>query len=540
MIATPSQKRAVAQIRDRLEVWSSVCLTGRCQSGRTTTYQLYCEQYGSSYKEVITFDHDNYSSILSKNVNHCSVRKAINSILGSIREDNTLLILEDFSSFISSCDGYSVPGRSLCMKAIESIPRRLPKDCHLLILCSEDNHHLHLSTITAVDLRPAEEDFRALVVSSGIPSSAHTHILRSFRKMQLGKLVQALQYTKRKTSPETVAAATSTDKDHQDRRALEPENERDLILNYHRQSERHSREEIGTLEHFQKAIEIIGSGSLNSKLEVVKPHAPLNMIGLEEICRQIDINVIKPFNDQNLNVPAAQGIILHGPPGTGKSTIGRWLSHLLPGRFYMLEEDPSVSFSENLRSTMKRAADNAPSVLFIDDIDSLLLDESNLRSMLTALDGVNCKGRESICIIATCMDLGRVSSALLRGGRLEISIRFNKPDANSLALALERNISFICGDRNDKAISPLRQLSRNSAQIKDLSIAMTDWNFSDVSRCVNTVFRTLLWREDNDERETDTALAIQLFRSTIVDMSQQQNLCMQVRTATPCPDSYFI
>lgn len=103
-----------------------------------------------------------------------------------------------------------------------------------------------------------------------------------------------------------------------------------------------------------------------------------------------------------------KGLLLYGPPGTGKTTIAKWVAHIANATFFDVRPSQLISkFYGDTESTVaaifKIAAFEAPSIIFIDEIDSVLSkrkdnnDEASLRMknmLLQAIDGFNSNGDE--------------------------------------------------------------------------------------------------------------------------------------------------
>jgi SpoVK/Ycf46/Vps4 family AAA+-type ATPase len=197
---------------------------------------------------------------------------------------------------------------------------------------------------------------------------------------------------------------------------------------------------------YREAYARLSGFSLNLEKDVPKPEEKFDLVGMEEILEEIKTAIIKPIELGHPEVPVKKGIILTGQPGTGKTTIGRWLAHELKGKLYLIGGKVGVNgphFIEIFEETMINAKKNAPSVIFIDDVDTLFAHDDTYRAFLTILDGLDNKERKNVCIIVTCMDLSRIPSSLLRGGRLEMTIFTSLPNRSQIGTILENGFHRI-------------------------------------------------------------------------------------------------
>ncbi|SES77627.1 transitional endoplasmic reticulum ATPase [Methanococcoides vulcani] len=145
---------------------------------------------------------------------------------------------------------------------------------------------------------------------------------------------------------------------------------------------------------------------------------------------------------QRLNVEPPKGVILYGPPGTGKTLIAKAVAGEsranflyiagpeIMGRFYGESE-------ERLRKIFEEAAENAPSIIFIDEIDSIAPKRENVTGeverrvvaqLLTLMDGMEERGQ--IVVIGATNRVDSIDPALRRPGRFDREIEIGVPDSD--------------------------------------------------------------------------------------------------------------
>ncbi len=139
--------------------------------------------------------------------------------------------------------------------------------------------------------------------------------------------------------------------------------------------------------------------------------------------------------------------MLYGPPGTGKTTVGRALAHRLRGKFFLIDGTfiaGTNNFYDRVHQVFEAAKDNAPSVIFIDDADTIFEDgeERGLyRYLLTMLDGLESESAGRICVMMTAMNVGNLPAALTRSGRVELWLEMKLPDGEARTVILRQRIA---------------------------------------------------------------------------------------------------
>ncbi len=161
---------------------------------------------------------------------------------------------------------------------------------------------------------------------------------------------------------------------------------------------------------------------------------------LTRIREQIELPLKHPELFDRLGIEAPKGVLLYGPPGTGKTLIARAVATESGARFFSISGpeiiDKFYGESEaHLRKVFVDAQKNAPSVIFIDEIDAVapkrseVLGEVEKRvvgQLLTLMDGLSSRGQ--IVVVAATNRPDALDPALRRPGRFDREINLHAPD----------------------------------------------------------------------------------------------------------------
>ncbi|WP_306540454.1 AAA family ATPase [Dysgonomonas sp.] len=166
--------------------------------------------------------------------------------------------------------------------------------------------------------------------------------------------------------------------------------------------------------------------------------------GMQELKDTIRLDVIDALNDKEryaeygLTIP--NGMLLYGPPGCGKTFFAEKMAEEIGFNFYQIKpSDIQSKFvnasQENIKNLFDEARQNAPSIIFIDELDALVpsRDTSNISHMNTSavnefLTQMNNCGEDGIFIVGATNRPNAIDSAILRSGRLDKHIYLPPPD----------------------------------------------------------------------------------------------------------------
>ncbi|MEM0043188.1 MAG: CDC48 family AAA ATPase [Sulfolobales archaeon] len=175
----------------------------------------------------------------------------------------------------------------------------------------------------------------------------------------------------------------------------------------------------------------------------------------ERLREIVELPMRHPEIFRHLGIEPPKGILLYGPPGVGKTLLAKALANEV-GAYFIAINGPEImskfygESEERLREVFKKAQENAPAIIFIDEIDAIAPKRSEVigevekrvvAQLLTLMDGLQSRGR--VVVIGATNRIDAVDPALRRPGRFDREIEIPPPDRRArreILLVHTRNV----------------------------------------------------------------------------------------------------
>ena len=160
----------------------------------------------------------------------------------------------------------------------------------------------------------------------------------------------------------------------------------------------------------------------------------------QKIREIVELPLKRPELFKHLGIEPPKGILLYGPPGTGKTLLAKALAHEI-GAYFIAINGPEImskyygESEQRLREIFKEAEENAPAIIFIDEIDSIApkreevtgeVEKRIVSQLLTLMDGLKERGK--VIVIGATNRPDALDPALRRPGRFDREIEIPPPD----------------------------------------------------------------------------------------------------------------
>jgi len=161
---------------------------------------------------------------------------------------------------------------------------------------------------------------------------------------------------------------------------------------------------------------------------------------VKKIREMVELPLKHPEIFEKLGIEPPKGVLLHGPPGTGKTLLAKAVANESNSHFIVINGPEIMSkyygqSEENLRNKFEEAEKNAPSIIFIDEIDAIASKREETRGeverrvvaqLLSLMDGLKSRGK--VVVIAASNIPNSLDPALRRPGRFDREIEIGVPD----------------------------------------------------------------------------------------------------------------
>lgn len=161
---------------------------------------------------------------------------------------------------------------------------------------------------------------------------------------------------------------------------------------------------------------------------------------IEQVREMVELPLRHPELFQRLGIEPPKGVLLHGPPGTGKTLLARAIANEAEAAFFHIAgpEIMGRHFGESeqrLRDVFHQARQSGPSIIFIDEIDSIApkreevvgeVERRIVAQLLTLMDGL--EPRQNVIVIGATNRIDAIDEALRRPGRFDREIVIGVPD----------------------------------------------------------------------------------------------------------------
>ncbi len=163
---------------------------------------------------------------------------------------------------------------------------------------------------------------------------------------------------------------------------------------------------------------------------------------IQKIREMIELPIRHPEIFKRIGIEPPKGVLLHGPPGTGKTLLARAVAYETEAHFITISGPEIMSkfygqSEQNLRKIFDEASEQAPSIIFIDELDSIApkrgevtgeVERRVVAQLLSLMDGL--EGRGEVIVIGATNRVNDIDPALRRPGRFDREIEIGVPDTD--------------------------------------------------------------------------------------------------------------
>ncbi|MCD6464332.1 CDC48 family AAA ATPase [Candidatus Woesearchaeota archaeon] len=205
---------------------------------------------------------------------------------------------------------------------------------------------------------------------------------------------------------------------------------------------------------------------------------------IQKIREMVELPLKHPEIFERLGIEPPKGVLLYGPPGTGKTLLAKAVANETNAHFILINGPEIMSkyygqSEENLRKLFEQAEKNAPSIIFIDEIDAIApkredvtgeVERRVVAQLLALMDGLKTRGK--VVVIAATNRPNAIDPALRRPGRFDREIEIGIPDKqarleilqiHTRGMPIERSVNELVVEKALKSVleSSIAKLETN-------------------------------------------------------------------------------
>jgi len=191
---------------------------------------------------------------------------------------------------------------------------------------------------------------------------------------------------------------------------------------------------------------------------------------IKKVREMVELPLKHPELFQRLGIDAPKGVLLHGPPGTGKTLLAKAVANETNSHFILINGPEIMSkyygqSEENLRKKFEEASKNAPSIIFIDEIDAIAskreetkgeVERRVVAQLLANMDGLQSRGK--VVVIAATNVPNILDPALRRPGRFDREIEIGVPSKEGRLDVLKIHTRNMPLYRREQAVRELKDI----------------------------------------------------------------------------------
>ncbi|MBA0907961.1 MAG: CDC48 family AAA ATPase [Nitrosarchaeum sp.] len=239
---------------------------------------------------------------------------------------------------------------------------------------------------------------------------------------------------------------------------------------------------------------------------------------IKKVREMIELPLRHPELFEKLGIEAPKGVMLYGPPGTGKTLLAKAVANESQAHFISISgpEIMSKFYGESearLREIFKEAREKSPSIIFVDEIDSIApkreevtgeVERRVVSQMLSLMDGLEARGK--VIVIAATNRPNAIDPALRRPGRFDREIEIKVPDkkgrkdilaihSRNMPLSDDVNVEKISSVSHGYVGADLEYLCKEAA-MKCLRRLLPELNMEDEKLSPETLDKLIVNNED--------------------------------------------